>query len=46
MATDPAVLTGSPRYRLRYSGRFYAAVAAVTFVVALIWWREPLAMIM
>jgi len=45
MATDPAVLTGSPRYRLKLSGRFYARVVAVSFVVTLIWWREPLAMI-
>ena len=45
MATDPAVLTGSPRYRLKSSGRLYAAVVAVTFVVTLLWWREPLAVI-
>ena len=45
MATDPAVLTGSPRYRLRASGRLYAAVAAVSFVVTILWWSEPLAVI-
>ena len=45
MATDPAVLTGSPRYRLKASGRLYAAIAAVSFLVTLLSWSEPLALI-
>jgi ABC-type transport system involved in multi-copper enzyme maturation permease subunit len=45
MATRLEVITGAPGYRLRVFGRLYATIAAVSFVVTYLWWREPLGMI-
>jgi hypothetical protein len=42
MANNAAVLTGSPRYRLRYFASRYSVIVAVTFVVTLLSWRERL----
>ena len=42
MANNAAVLTGSPRYRLKYFAGRYCAIVAVTFVVTLLSWREGL----
>jgi ABC-type transport system involved in multi-copper enzyme maturation permease subunit len=45
MANSAEVLTGTPRYRLRYFASRYSVIVAVTFVVTLLSWRERLAMI-
>jgi len=45
MATNPAVLTGTPGSRLRSFAGLYAVVVAVTFAVTLLSWRQPLALI-
>ena len=42
MANNAAVLTGSPRYRLKYFASRYSVIVAVTFVVTLLSWRERL----
>jgi len=44
MATDPAVLTGSPPFRLKWFASHYAIVVAVAFLVTLVWWRAPLSL--
>jgi len=43
MATNAAVLTGSPGYRLRYFASRYSVIVAATYVVTLLSWRERLA---
>lgn len=42
MATNAAVLTGTPRYRLSYFTRRYSVILVVTFVVTLLSWRGQL----
>lgn len=45
MAVDPGVLTGTPGDRIRSALRLYAGIVALTTVVTLVWWRQPLALI-